>query len=335
MQHLEQILRDRLMPWLEPGVSDHIIVARSRMSTTIEHPGVKVTYRKMKGQRTVIKNKRLYNNARYINAKWIEDDMDEAVIPRFIYVVEGEVNFRVGNYMLQCTKGDFVLVPPKIPLYGGESSPDVVGIPNTSALLLWMLPYPRAFQCWLHGFGNFQSGEANENYLFTSLPLITMFELLLEEAQQKKDRVICDHLLVATMRTLLREVENKHYLHPGPTISEDAPHATEGEFIQQVRGYIEAHVSEHLTLETVARQLYISRTHLVRRMRQETNQTFVEFLTDCRLREAKKLLIESDWAVLVIGEFVGFKSAAYFHRIFLREVGCTPKQYRFRERNSQ
>src|SRR5688572_4361294 len=100
MQLLQQILRDKLLPWTESGASERIIVAKKRMSAATVPPGVQLTYRKMRSQRVVVKNYRHYGNIRSVAAKWPEDDMDEAVIPRFIYVIEGMVNFRAGNYMI-------------------------------------------------------------------------------------------------------------------------------------------------------------------------------------------------------------------------------------------
>jgi AraC-like DNA-binding protein len=63
-------------------------------------------------------------------------------------------------------------------------------------------------------------------------------------------------------------------------------------------------------------------------MRQETGKTFVQFLTDYRIAEAKVLLGDSDWTVTTIAGFLGFKSNNYFQTVFRRATGKTPGQYR-------
>jgi AraC-like DNA-binding protein len=333
-QHLEQILRDKLITWIKAGATERIIVARPRMSAATVPSGVQITQRKMHSKRVVVKNHRYYGNVRYVSARYPEDDMDEAAIPRFICVIDGLVHFRAGNYMLACRQGDFILIPPGMPFYGGRPS-DVLGIPDTSSLSLWMLPHRRGFYCWLKGYGNFQcANEPAQRYLFTNSRLVQLFELLMEELQGKKGNLLCDGLLLAFSSTLLREVDDEHYLHPGPMVSAKAPPTAEGEFIRQLRAYVEKHLHERLTLDVVARRLHMSRTQLVRRMRQETGQTFIEFLTDERFLEAQKLLKESEWTVQAIREFVGFKSSGYFHDLFQRRMGCTPLEFRLKSRQS-
>jgi AraC-like DNA-binding protein len=332
MQLLQQILNDKLLPWIESGAAERIIVAQKRMSAASVPPGVQLTYRKMQSKRVVVKNNRLYGNIRCETAKWPEDDMDEAVIPRFIYVVDGLVNFRAGNYMIGCKQGDFIMVPPGIPFYGGKPSPELLGIPDNSALLLWMLPFRRGFQCWLMRYENTPNKvkDSTENYLFLDHQILQLFELLMEELLGRKDGALCDSLCLAFVKSLLREVNEKHYFHPGPVVMEKPVSVTGTEFIQQLEKYIGQHLDERLTLEMVSRRLYISRTQLVRRMRQETGQTFVEFLNEFRIKEAKTLLQHTEWTAHVIAEFVGLKSPAYFHALFLGQVGCTPGEFRCR-----
>ena len=78
--------------------------------------------------------------------------------------------------------------------------------------------------------------------------------------------------------------------------------------------------------------MHLSRTQFVRRMREETGQTFVEFLTDYRIKEAKTLLRESDWTISAIAGFLGFKTPSYFRTVFLRQTGQTASAYRIQNR---
>ena len=62
--------------------------------------------------------------------------------------------------------------------------------------------------------------------------------------------------------------------------------------------------------------------------KQHTGKTFVEYLTDVRLEQAKELLSFHDMKTYEIAESVGYSDPQYFSVIFKRHVGVSPKQYR-------
>jgi AraC-like DNA-binding protein len=335
MPHLQQILQHKLIPWIKAGAAKRIVVARKRMSSTLAPPNVELTYRKLAGKRVIAKSGRIYGNARRISATWPEAGMHEAEYPRLICVVEGRVNFQAGDYLLGCNEGDFILIPPRFPYPGDDYSPQLIGsqVPGRPCVLLWMLPYLRGFQCYLsHYDNNQQTGYPEENWLFLDGQVIGLFHFLIEESMGDKNAQLCDGLMLAFATALQREVKAMHYLHPGPVAEPRLIHESKNNFTAQLEAYVNQHLSQSLTSEHVARELYMSRAQFVRRMRRETGQTFGEFITAHRLQQATMLLRETEWTVQAIAEYVGFKSSTYFHTFFQREAGCTPGQFRLKIR---
>lgn len=55
---------------------------------------------------------------------------------------------------------------------------------------------------------------------------------------------------------------------------------------------------------------------------------FGQSLNHIRIEHAKTLLLESNQKIREIGEQVGFLSVQNFMRVFKRECGCTPGEYR-------
>lgn len=53
-----------------------------------------------------------------------------------------------------------------------------------------------------------------------------------------------------------------------------------------------------------------------------------QFLNHYRIMQAQRLLLETDLSVTEVGGRVGFNDPAYFVRIFHRETGRSPQQYR-------
>ena len=66
--------------------------------------------------------------------------------------------------------------------------------------------------------------------------------------------------------------------------------------------------------------------------KQKYGITVVDYLTDLRVEEAKKLLVETDMTVSEISDETGFSDTSYFSKVFLRTVGISPTAYR---RNGQ
>jgi len=332
---LQQILQRKLIPRAKAGAAERIIVARKRMSLATVPSGVELTHRKLEGKRVRTKVGRLASNIRRISAKWPEAGMHESENARLACVVEGEAHFQVGNYLLGCREGDFILIPPHLPYPGDKYLPHLLGsrVPGRPCQLLWMLQYPHGFHCYLSRYESAQRKiEPMENRLYLSRQVIELFHLLVEEAAGEKNNQLCDGLLLAFFTALQREGEAKRYLHPGAIVESGTP-PTQDNFTGQLEEYVKQHLNQSMTSEQVARELYMSRSQFVRRIRQETGKTFVEFLSTYRIQQAKTLLKESEWPVHTIAKYVGFKSSTYFHAFFQRQIGCSPGEFRLKTRN--
>jgi transcriptional regulator GlxA family with amidase domain len=69
-----------------------------------------------------------------------------------------------------------------------------------------------------------------------------------------------------------------------------------------------------------------------RRFRQATGLSPLEYVHTLRLEAAKHLLETGDRPVEAVAEDVGYEDAGFFGRLFRRQVGLTPAQYRKRFR---
>ena len=62
--------------------------------------------------------------------------------------------------------------------------------------------------------------------------------------------------------------------------------------------------------------------------KEETGETFVEYLTGLRMEYAKNLLREKEKSIKQICVESGYSDPNYFSRIFKKTVGVTPSEYR-------
>ncbi len=78
----------------------------------------------------------------------------------------------------------------------------------------------------------------------------------------------------------------------------------------------------------MAAALGVTSTHLTRCCRQSCGRPAIALLQDRRIFEARRLLAETDLKVSVIGQSLGFASAAYFARAFQAQTGQSPSAFR-------
>ena len=95
-----------------------------------------------------------------------------------------------------------------------------------------------------------------------------------------------------------------------------------------VANYIRHHLSEAITAERIADELYLSRPYLSRKFKEETGETLTDFILKEKTEEAKRLLRYSDKSVTAISSYLGFSSPSHFSRVFKKYAERTPQEYR-------
>ena len=98
--------------------------------------------------------------------------------------------------------------------------------------------------------------------------------------------------------------------------------------VEQVRSYIMEHIGEELSVGELAGMVFLSQNHLIRSFKKRYGKTVIEYITDCRMSLAEKLLKESALTVTAISARVGYPNYSYFSQCFKRYTGYTPSQYR-------
>lgn len=98
--------------------------------------------------------------------------------------------------------------------------------------------------------------------------------------------------------------------------------------IERVTSHIEKHYGEEMSVDQVARIAGMTPSAFSRFFRKMTHRTFVDYRNGCRVREACRLLAETDLSITDIAYRCGFGNLANFNRRFLREKLMPPRDYR-------
>jgi two-component system, response regulator YesN len=91
---------------------------------------------------------------------------------------------------------------------------------------------------------------------------------------------------------------------------------------------IYSNYSSDITLDCIAKQVYITPGYLSQLFKQETGINFLDFLNQHRIQKAKGYLTSSFLKNYEISAKVGFNDEKYFSQVFKRYSGLTPTQYR-------
>jgi len=128
------------------------------------------------------------------------------------------------------------------------------------------------------------------------------------------------------MLTMLM-IEIARYVNMANTVS--MPHTKGWAMISAALREIEQRFGDSsMTLESIADGLYISKSHLSRRFRQITGQSFSDHVKNLRISKACELLKFTGFTNEKIVSDCGFKDVPSFYRIFKDSVGMTPYRYR-------
>lgn len=100
--------------------------------------------------------------------------------------------------------------------------------------------------------------------------------------------------------------------------------------LQQAIDYIQAHLSQDVSLEAIATEVGMSRYHFARLFKQSTGQTPHRYVSQCRVKQAKRLLTEESLSIAEISQRLGFVNQHQFAAFFRKQLGISPTQYRRR-----
>jgi AraC-like DNA-binding protein len=92
--------------------------------------------------------------------------------------------------------------------------------------------------------------------------------------------------------------------------------------------FIQDNYASPITLEQVAERVHISGRHLQRIFREQSSESFSEYLENVRLSRVCTQLLQSDLTMEQIAAENGFASSNYLFYVFKKRFHMTPKQYR-------
>jgi AraC-like DNA-binding protein len=141
---------------------------------------------------------------------------------------------------------------------------------------------------------------------------------------------------IRAARTAVDRAGSRANAMPEPIIPVQARFVTSntrGHCTDSACGYIHDHLHEKLSETALARRCGMSRFQFSRSFRDEHGVTFRDYVLSVRLNRAEAMLSHTDAPITEVAFCSGFHDLSHFASLFRRRTGCSPRQFRQRQRN--
>lgn len=241
----------------------------------------------------------------------------------FYFFQEGNVQMQIGDILYPVRYGDIMLIPPHVahrPIIKDDEHPYrrfVFWISQEYCNHLLQSSPDYAYIM--------QYVEIEKKYIFhtdqTAFHTIQskLLRLLEEMHSQKFGRdaqiSVCINDLVLNLNRLAYEQNT-----PSKKYSETV-------LYQRLTEYIEDHIEEDLSLETLAKMFYVSKYHIAHVFKDNIGISIHQYITKKRLNLCKDA-ISGRISITDAYHMFGFGDYSSFYRAFKKEFGISPKDYR-------
>lgn len=100
------------------------------------------------------------------------------------------------------------------------------------------------------------------------------------------------------------------------------------ERMKKVLDYVHNHITEEISVETLADVACITKPYLIRIFKREMGMSPLQYVNHKKIEKAQLLLITEEMSVKAIAYTLGFNDHSYFSRLFHKITGRTPQEYR-------
>ncbi|WP_212919069.1 response regulator [Ornithinibacillus bavariensis] len=101
----------------------------------------------------------------------------------------------------------------------------------------------------------------------------------------------------------------------------------EADNVEQIKRYIIEHSHEDISLEALGKRMGLSPIYISKIFKEKIGVNYIDFLTECRIERAKKLMADPNRSIKEIAIEVGYHEPNYFSKVFKKMVRISPSDY--------
>lgn len=236
----------------------------------------------------------------------------------------GNVQYLLGKDSYRLQQGDIILIPPGMshrPLF-----PEILETPyKRFALWISAACFEQAAQTYPDFKFAFSQCEKRGSYLLRSsratwAGLYTAFNQVWEETQAK--RIGWRLCMEMTSLVLMMHISRTYFYQ-----DVSVPLAEHEGLADDIFGFIDANLSENLTLESISHHFLVSKSTVSHLFQKQLGLSFYQCVIQRRLIAAKNLMLQRT-PLREVWERFGFADYSSFFRLFKKEYGVSPRQFR-------
>lgn len=171
-----------------------------------------------------------------------------------------------------------------------------------------------------------------EKYIFIALATVTARAAirggLSEETVLNLSDLYCQRMDSLSEPALIKDLSIRMLLDYCDRVGELRHKPAASGLIRQCLAYISVHLHEDITLEQLSGVCGLCTRSLSLRFRDEMGISIRDYLNRERINEAKYLLRHTGYPLSQIAAYLNYSSQSYFTRLFQKQCGMTPSQYR-------
>ena len=240
-----------------------------------------------------------------------------------LFFVEGNVSMNIENTSYHLKDGDIVIIPPNT--FHNIINHDL-SIPYRRFVFWLSRPYYRSILNYSNELSYiFDNTKNNKQYVypndsigFNSIQskLFAILDEIHSERYAKDIKIATSiyDLIIQLNRMVLDGIDMKI-------------HRTHTRLFPNIVQYIENHIQEDLTLDTIAETFYVSKFHIAHAFKDKFGISVHKYIIKKRLQMVCDALLNNENITDIFHQY-GFKDYSSFYKAFKKEYGCSPKEYK-------
>ena len=117
-------------------------------------------------------------------------------------------------------------------------------------------------------------------------------------------------------------------MHRFVNYSFDFTQVKHSDVVYKVMEYVKANFAKKISLDDIARHVYLSRSYLSSIFKEETGQSLFSYINQVRIEKSKLYLLDNAVGLVDVAALCGFEDQSYFTKVFKKATGVSPKKYR-------
>ncbi len=132
-------------------------------------------------------------------------------------------------------------------------------------------------------------------------------------------RTTLEQLLILLVRTQEQRSKNPHIFPDKESM--------DNHLVSAILDLLSNNVYGEITVDEICRKLNYSKTYISKIFNKNCRCTIIEYYTDLKIKEAKKLIRENTYTFTEISNMLCFNNPHYFSRVFKKKTNMTPREY--------